>query len=1435
MLSSKSIRILTLSILALGAAGAAQAAVTIAVVGKESYFNQLGPDPEDLTAEVLDPDYDNYPYAAYASVVVDNQSDISGAWVQPDGGAPIALEWSADENSYEAYQGVESKAALDSLFPAGNYLIWYTPAGGAGDISKTLSLTQTFPDTPFIENWFDLQHYPVGEDVTVRWNAMSGGAADDIITVGISSLLNGDTVFESPVHYFEPGGLDGTARSVTIPAGTLSAGVEYLMLLSFDKVETVDNGVTVPGVLFGSTHYVETNTVIRPVARHPSTVINWGMLSRWTTHQQVGPATVEPLEGDEAAYIYTAIWLENPADLTAATVNGFVLTQEEEGWTSFQAVGDDLDLQNWLSNGEHELNYSFAAGGSHSTNLNLTGGVLPPVQLANWSELQAADASTATPIRWMAPEGVKARDAYLVKVEDSGGNVLWESDLDFNSDAGLNGMDTLVDVPAGILEAGQVYSGSISRLQFTDIDRGSQADTVFVAFNAVETRFTINTGAVVVDPIELGAVVRELYYWQAGPGSPVLSTDNSDQFGTLAVLWGDSADLLSSASVTLPGGEERVMAYDVEEGEFSVKKTNDGFDAMLADFPAGNYVLKYQVSGGAQVEITLDFDQSFPSAPQFINWAEAQSVLASEPFTIKWLPIEGMTDADAIQLYVENENGPVLETPLILLDPDGMDGTATSYTIPAGTLQPGRAYDVSLDAIRLADRDQTTVPGTPFGAANVVSTTFNLITTSGNRPPVIATESLGSATEGQPFEVGIAGSDPEDGVGVTFSSNFLPAWLELTDQGNGSAILSGTPTGSNIGTFTVRVTVADSGGLVSSRDYELTVGPDLTDPEGRALDIGSISWQRDGTAPFVAQIAEVQNGESALISGAVGDGVASSLQASFTGPLKLSFFWKVSSEAGKDFFRVRVDGVAVAGISGEQNWREQSIDVPAGLHTVRWAYEKDGSGSGGADRGWLDHLVILPPEAGVFAGTYLGEIKSSTGTVSLFVRPNNTAVFLGYHPESGKGLSNFAFVLSDLGEFSFEVVNPEDMNANYTVTGTISGGVATGSVSGLGLNFTANLISGGGEVVSYDGYYQNALTATTSGLVYLIVATDGQAYFFAQDRDYVEGYITTIDAFGNIALQTSKGFDYALQVDPTTDIVAGTYTPPGGETSSILGIREGSPGDELLANISTRGKVLTGGKIMIASFVITGTGSKDLLIRAIGPKLNDFGLQGVLQDPVINLVRLGELIPMRTNDDWGDDGQTNRIIEDSIRLGAFPLNVGGRDSVMAVSLEPGAYTAKIRGNGSLTGVSLVEVYDADDPTERLPTADVVNIATRGEVGTGPDALIAGFVVSGDVPKRVLVRGIGPQLTEFGVAGALEDPRIDLTNSDKELVATNDNWGDNPDVAAVSAAMTEAGAFDLLEGSKDAALLIWLQPGAYTAKVTGIDGGTGVALIEVYDN
>jgi hypothetical protein len=178
------------------------------------------------------------------------------------------------------------------------------------------------------------------------------------------------------------------------------------------------------------------------------------------------------------------------------------------------------------------------------------------------------------------------------------------------------------------------------------------------------------------------------------------------------------------------------------------------------------------------------------------------------------------------------------------------------------------------------------------------------------------------------------------------------------------------------------------------------------------------------------------------------------------------------------------------------------------------------------------------------------------------------------------------------------------------------------------------------------------------------------------------------------------------------------------------------------------------------------------------------------------------------------------------RLGTFALNPA--DSAMLTTLEPGGYTAMISGANGETGVSLVEIYDAAIANGRL-----INISTRGEVGTGDNVIIAGFIVTGNTPKKVLVRAIGPGLTVYGVDGVLADPALRLYNGSATKIADNDNWEDT-DSAAVSAFSTAIGAVPLAPGGKDAAMAITLPPGGYTAHVYGKDNGTGVAIVEVYE-
>jgi hypothetical protein len=179
-------------------------------------------------------------------------------------------------------------------------------------------------------------------------------------------------------------------------------------------------------------------------------------------------------------------------------------------------------------------------------------------------------------------------------------------------------------------------------------------------------------------------------------------------------------------------------------------------------------------------------------------------------------------------------------------------------------------------------------------------------------------------------------------------------------------------------------------------------------------------------------------------------------------------------------------------------------------------------------------------------------------------------------------------------------------------------------------------------------------------------------------------------------------------------------------------------------------------------------------------------------------------------------------------VGAFALAAGSRDAALVTTLPVGAYTTPV-GAGGGSGVALLEVYDTE--AEGAPSR-FVNASTRAFVGTGADVLIPGFVVSGTGTMTLLIRAVGPGLGDFGVTGFLADPQITLF-SGGAVVATNDNWSSGASPASLAAAAAGAGAFALAPGSRDAALLVDLAAGSYTASVSGVGGTTGTALVEIY--
>jgi hypothetical protein len=226
----------------------------------------------------------------------------------------------------------------------------------------------------------------------------------------------------------------------------------------------------------------------------------------------------------------------------------------------------------------------------------------------------------------------------------------------------------------------------------------------------------------------------------------------------------------------------------------------------------------------------------------------------------------------------------------------------------------------------------------------------------------------------------------------------------------------------------------------------------------------------------------------------------------------------------------------------------------------------------------------------------------------------------------------------------------------------------------------------------------------------------------------------------------------------------------------------------------------------------TGGGAHQVLLRAAGPALATLGVSDAMSDPRI------ESPTAVLNDNW--ESPMSSVFT---RVGAFAFTDGSKDSALVQNLNGGA-SFLVRGTDG--GVVLVESYDLGTGTQRL-----TNLSARNFAGTGDNILIAGFNVSGDGSgaKQLLIRAIGPKLASFGVSGFLADPKLEVYNSAGVKVTEDDNWS-----PALSSMFTSVGAFDLDAGSKDAAVLIALAPGAYTAQVKGATGGTGEALIEVYE-
>ena len=330
----------------------------------------------------------------------------------------------------------------------------------------------------------------------------------------------------------------------------------------------------------------------------------------------------------------------------------------------------------------------------------------------------------------------------------------------------------------------------------------------------------------------------------------------------------------------------------------------------------------------------------------------------------------------------------------------------------------------------------------------------------------------------------------------------------------------------------------------------------------------------------------------------------------------------------------------------------------------------------------------------------------------------------------------------------------------------------------------------------------------------------------------------------------TTGNNGAYAAGPGYDLCTGLGSPDVGNLVPLLVHPLGADPLPHLVNVSTRAQVQTGANIAIAGFYVQGAAGtlKNILVRGAGPTLTQLGVGGALVAPSLAVFdSTGTLIASDTG--WADavvPGNSSDSVDfraataqDMANAGAFAFPVQSADSAMVLRLPPGTYTVQVSGQNAGTGIGLAEVYAVDGGAPQT----LANLSTRCYVGTGAQVAISGFVVGGSAPAKLLIRGIGPALADFGLNQFLAQPMVALYDSSNTLIVSDAGWG-NPLVSgpsivaatwrpATAADMASVGAFALTAGSADSALVATLPPGNYTAIVSGVGASSGTALAEVY--
>lgn len=577
--------------------------------------------------------------------------------------------------------------------------------------------------------------------------------------------------------------------------------------------------------------------------------------------------------------------------------------------------------------------------------------------------------------------------------------------------------------------------------------------------------------------------------------------------------------------------------------------------------------------------------------------------------------------------------------------------------------------------------------------------------------------------------------------------------------------------------------------------------------------MGSYLWQQDGVpvdSPFGVNL---RPGEYTIV---VSNGERTETSTPFTlgfQPVRAPIIYRHPASAAVDLGQeIRLDFATTEGETVSRQW---------------W---KDGQKIPGAN----GHFYVIPAASPADVGHYHVTVANEAGTVAsdvaeIALRPSGGPQIL-YQSGSVAGSPGYTARLAvraaggelryqwhrngqpvpgaDEDELTLQSVD-ERSAGSYTVV------VSNGTSSVTSRPATVRVWGSRGATILQGPQDQ---TAPLGGEAIFTVTADG------------EPLPTGYQWFKN-GVAIAGATDARLRLTAVTVADAGQYSV---RVSNAHGAANSAPGELTvdrrgrLVNLSTRAQVGTGGDILIAGFVISGTRPHALLVRGIGGQLAEFALSGVLRNPRLKIFDAQQR-EVTGNDDWQSASDSFETAQLSETLGAFAMTPEHRDAALVTTLPPGSYTVQVSGVAATKGLGLVEVYEVDRAGDRR----LANLSSRVFVAGGAKLAIAGFVLEGELPRRVLIRGIGPSLDQFGLSGSIEDPRITLFRGEHH-VAANDDWMGQDNADEISRVAAEVGAFALEPNSRDSALLVSLDPGLYTVHVENSSAASGPALVEVYE-